>query len=374
MKVLTLELVRIPSPPGEERAVAQVCAAYLRRIGLAVELDEEYPDSPSVIARLRGLEGGPTLQLDGHTDTIALPGPRPRFEDGYLYGRGAEDMKGALAAMAEAARVIVDSGVRLGGSLLLTAHGRHESGTNETLEALIGKGVHGDAVIVAELGGDNLPIAGMGLAIFELHITREGEILHENHASPDLPHPILAGARALELLQERARDLARHPLPHLGPETIFVGRFQGGDYFNRLPTNCCLAGTRRFGPQHTMEDIHAEFASLADQVQAETGAQVEVQISGVEGFRLPEDERIVRVIRHAHEAVTGQELPLVGTRMAANAPHFIRLAKVPAVYYGISYRTAHSDGERVALADMVRAAKVYIHAIVDYLGIEGASS
>src|SRR5438067_1249564 len=124
IKELTLELVRTPSPPGEERAVAERYAAYLRTIGLRVELDEEFPSSPSVVGRLPGTGAGPTLQIDGHTDTILLPGPEPRFESGYIYGRGAEDMKGALAAMAEAARVVTETGVKLRGSLLLTAHGR----------------------------------------------------------------------------------------------------------------------------------------------------------------------------------------------------------------------------------------------------------
>lgn len=372
LKDLALELVRIPSPPGQERAVAEAYAGYLSKIGLEVTLDEEYPDSPSVIARLKGTADRPILQLDGHTDTIDLAGPIPRYEDGYLYGRGTEDMKAALAAMAEAARVIIASGIRLGGGLLLTAHGRHESGTNETLASLLQKGIHGDAAIVAELGGHNLPIMGLGLAIFELRISRDGKILHENIAPPGLPHPILAGARALQLLQERAKDLAQHPLPYVGPETIFVGRFQSGDYFNRLPTTCILAGARRFGPDRSMDDIRAEFDALAQQVTLETGAHVEVDISGLEGFRVAEDERIVQVIRHAHQVVTGEQLPFVGTRTVANAPQFIRLANVPAVYYGTTYLTAHSDDERVELAEVVRAAKVYVHAILGYLGIIGA--
>src|SRR5262245_3393744 len=225
LKELTLELVRIPSPPGRERAVAERYADCLRRLPLQVELDDEFPDSPSVVARLAGADGGPTLQLDGHTDTIALPGPAPRFEDGYIYGRGSEDMKASLAAMAEAARVVVEAGVRLRGDLLLTAHGRHESATNETLAALIRKGVHGDAVIVTELGGHDLPIVGMGLAFFELRIRREGEVMHENIAPAGAPHPILAGGRTLQLLQERSAALAERPVPYVGPETIFIGRF-----------------------------------------------------------------------------------------------------------------------------------------------------
>ena len=60
---LTLDMVRIPSPPGQERVVSEFYAEELREIGLEVELDEEFPDSPSVVAWLRGNGNSPTLQL-----------------------------------------------------------------------------------------------------------------------------------------------------------------------------------------------------------------------------------------------------------------------------------------------------------------------
>ncbi len=367
---LTLDMVRIPSPPGQERAVSEFYAETLRGIGLDVELDEEFPDSPSVVARLEGAGGhAPTLQLDGHTDTIDLAGPRPRFEDGYIYGRGSEDMKASLAAMAEAARIIREADIQLEGTLLLTAHGRHESATNETLISLIGKGVHGDAVIVTELGGHTLPIAGMGLAFFEIKISGDEEGIHETVAPPGAPHPVMAGYRAVQLLQDRARELGQQRLPYLGTESIFIGRFAGGDYFNRLPASCIIAGTRRFGPQCRMEEIRQEFKQLAERVAEESGAQVDVWLDGVEGYQIDENERLANVIRQAHRQVTGEELPLAGTRAAANAPQFVHLAQVPALYYGATYLTAHSDHERVELAEVVRATKVYIHAILGYLGV-----
>ena len=245
---LTLDMVRIPSPPGEERAVSEFYADVLRDAGLEVELDYEFPSSPSVVAWLRGSGREPTLQLDGHTDTVDLPGPEPRFEQGFIHGRGSEDMKASLAAMAEAARVIHGAGIQLDGDLLLTAHGRHESATNETLISLIEKGVHGDAVIVTELGGKDLPITGMGLVFWELRIEGDEEGIHETVAEAGAPHAVMAGYRSVQLLQEKAAELAGIRHPYLGAESIFIGRFQGGDYYNRMPASCTVAGTRRFGP------------------------------------------------------------------------------------------------------------------------------
>ena len=366
---LTLDMVRIPSPPGEERAVSELYADVLRDAGLEVELDYEFPSSPSVVAWLRGSGKEPTLQLDGHTDTVDLPGPEPRFENGFIHGRGSEDMKASLAAMAEAARIVRAAGVQLKGDLLLTAHGRHESATNETLISLIEKGVHGDAVIVTELGGKDLPVTGMGLAFWELRIAGDDEGIHETVAEAGVPHAVMAGYRAVQLLQEKAAELAGIEHPYLGAESIFIGRFQGGDYFNRMPASCVIAGTRRFGPGCSLDAIREEFSSLAARVQEESGAEVEVWLDGIEGYSVDENERLAEVLLHSHQQVTGEKLPLAGTRAAANVPHFVHLAHVPALYYGASYLTAHSELERVELAQVVRATKVYIHAILAYLGV-----
>ena len=229
--------------------------------------------------------------------------------------------------------------------------------------------MHGDAVIVTELGGHNLPIAGMGLAFWEIRIKGDDEGIHETVAPPGAPHPVMAGYRAVRLLQEKAAELAQEQLPYLGTESIFIGRFQGGDYFNRLPASCVVAGTRRFGPKRAMEEIRQEFDQLAARVAAESGAQVDVWLDGVPGYQIDENEPLAKVIRQSHLQVTGQELPLEGTRAAANVPHFVHWGNVPALYYGASYLTAHSDHERVELAQVVRATKVYIHAILAYLGV-----
>ena len=366
---LTLDMVRIPSPPGEERAVSEFYADVLRDAGLEVELDYEFPSSPSVVAWLRGSGSQPTLQLDGHTDTVDLPGPEPRFENGFIHGRGSEDMKASLAAMAEAARIVRAAGVKLKGDLLLTAHGRHESATNETLISLIEKGVHGDAVIVTELGGKDLPVTGMGLAFWELRIAGDDEGIHETVAEAGAPHAVMAGYRAVQLMQEKAAKLADFRHPYLGAESIFIGRFQGGDYFNRMPASCVIAGTRRFGPGCSLDAIREEFERLAARVQEESGANVEIWLDGIEGYSVDENERLAKALLRSHQQVTGKELPLAGTRAAANVPHFVHLAHVPALYYGASYLTAHSELERVELAQVVRATKVYIHAILAYLGV-----
>ncbi|MXZ21406.1 MAG: M20/M25/M40 family metallo-hydrolase [Caldilineaceae bacterium SB0665_bin_25] len=140
-----------------------------------------------------------------------------------------------------------------------------------------------------------------------------------------------------------------------------------------MPADCVIGGTRRFGPGCSLDEIREEFARLAARVQAESGAEVEVWLDGIEGYSVDESERLAKALLRSHEQVTGEPLPLAGTRAAANVPHFVHLAHVPALYYGASYLTAHSELERVELAQVVRATKVYIHAILAYLGVAEGS-
>ena len=113
----TLDLVRIRSYTGDTREVAAAYARLLEEIGLNVEILHDFPNDPCVVARLKGSGGGPTLEFNGHLDTVPVPHPDPCVKDGRIYGRGSADMKGGLAAMAEAARVFAASGTRLKGDL-----------------------------------------------------------------------------------------------------------------------------------------------------------------------------------------------------------------------------------------------------------------
>jgi LysW-gamma-L-lysine carboxypeptidase len=149
---LALDLLHIWSPPGREAVIADRMAAELSDAGARVRLDREYPDSPSVIAEL-GSADGPTIQWHGHLDAIDVEHTPPERLGDRLIGRGAADMKGPDAAMVAAVRLLRAHDQPIAGRVLITLHGKHESGGNEPLHALIARGIHGDAVITGELGG-----------------------------------------------------------------------------------------------------------------------------------------------------------------------------------------------------------------------------
>jgi acetylornithine deacetylase/succinyl-diaminopimelate desuccinylase-like protein len=108
---LACRLIEIPSPPGSEAGVAGAVADALRAVGVPrVAVDEDIPGSPSVLAVVEGRRPGPVLQWHGHLDTISTAHAPARIDGDRLFGRGACDMKGTLAAMILAARALVRNG------------------------------------------------------------------------------------------------------------------------------------------------------------------------------------------------------------------------------------------------------------------------
>src|SRR5438552_2354577 len=98
---LGLALCAIRSYTGETREATARFVAEARAAGLEVEQYDDYPATPSVVVRLRGAGGGPSLELNAHVDTVPLDHASAKLEGGVLYGRGATDMKGSLAACLE---------------------------------------------------------------------------------------------------------------------------------------------------------------------------------------------------------------------------------------------------------------------------------
>lgn len=375
LRDLTLDLVKIPSPTGDCVAAAARCAQALRDTSLEVELDvaEQYPQSPSVIARLRGVGPGLTLQLDGHIDTIHAPHNPPVYCDGRIYGRGSNDMKSGLAIMAEVARVIKASGVSLGGDLLITAHGLHEApwGLGETVRLLIQKGHVGDAVICCEGSATELPVIGKGLSIFEVDIHREGEVVHETVAAKGASHPILVGQQLVQALLEKNAEFARTPLPYgLGPETYFVGIFESGDFYNRVPVHCRIVGTRRYAPKGTFAEVEREFREITTSIAEQTDTTMDVKIwRQRDGFQIDPESAIAVALREAYERFHHRPLKLGGMKAVADSSIFIHDAGVPALQYGPGLGRAHADVEWIDLTDVVDTTKVMLLAAVNYLGV-----
>jgi acetylornithine deacetylase/succinyl-diaminopimelate desuccinylase-like protein len=370
---LTLELAELWSPPGHEGVMAERMAVALDDAGARVRIDREYPGSPSVIASVGGYGGGgPTIQWHGHLDAIDVAHAPPYRTAERVHGRGTADMKGSLAAMVAAVRLLVAHELPGRGRVLVTLHGMHESGGNEPLHALIGRGVHGDAVITGELGGGRtLPIAGLGLAFWRIAVRRPGGAMHENARSRGTVDPLEVG-RLLHGELGALRDrLDAHPGEDPKP-SLFVASFRSGDYVNRVPEDAVLEGTRRFDGTLTPAEVAGELRALVDRVRDRTGAAIDLTVRDVaDSYQVDAAEPIVGATRAAHRALTGDDIPLSRSRLASNAVHFVREAGIPAVGYGPDPATNHSDDESIAVAELPRIAGCFALASELYLAGAG---
>jgi acetylornithine deacetylase/succinyl-diaminopimelate desuccinylase-like protein len=138
---LLRELIRVDTsnPPGRETPAAVLLRGYLEASGVECELVARTPERANLIARIRGSGGGPSLALLGHTDVVPAHAPdwrHPPFsghldEEGFVWGRGALDMKGETASRAVAIAVLARSGFRPHGDLVFVAEADEEDGTEQ---------------------------------------------------------------------------------------------------------------------------------------------------------------------------------------------------------------------------------------------------
>lgn len=258
------ELVRIPSHPGLERQeerVVDALGAFLEKHGLACERSEVAPGRPNLFCGLKARRPGRHLALLGHTDTVPLNEGDPgdgfsaRIAGGRLYGRGAADMKGGLAAMAGALAALKKAGVLERGMVTLAAVVDEEMQSLGT-EAMVKGGFAADGAIVGEPTCNVLCLGHKGLEWVEVQFV--GKAAHGGTPEAGLS-AISAAAQFIRLVEtEYVPALRMRPHSLLGPATINVGTIRGGDQPSTVPAVCRIAADRRLLPGETYASVCQE--------------------------------------------------------------------------------------------------------------------
>jgi acetylornithine deacetylase/succinyl-diaminopimelate desuccinylase-like protein len=280
-------------------------------------------------------------------------------------------MKGGLAAITHAVRALLQAEVPLAGGMLVTAHGLHEApgGDQRTIRSLIGKGVRGDAALVAELSHYDLPVTAKGMSIFRIQLARDGRVMHEVELDRPERNPLYGVRLLLNGLDALAGRLAERAHPLAGTESLFVGEVRGGDFYNRVPIQAEVVGTRRYALPGSKELVAAELEELCAGVARQTGLSLLVELQEVgKPYALDVSEPVIDAVRRGFCHATGGELPLSGAGAVGNAVDFVAQG-VPAVYHGVNQATAHSDDEHVSGADLLRAARVHAASAVEFCGL-----
>ena len=271
---LTQDLVRIPSHKyieDRESRVAEYIYDYCADAGFEVTMETVEGKRRNVIAVLRGTGGGRDLILNGHTDTVppydmTIDPFCAEIKDGFLWGRGANDMKGALACMITAMLAIKRSGIKLRGDIIFTAAVGEEEKSDGT-EHFVMNGGTGDGAIVGEPSNYGYALGHRGLEWLEIRI--HGKTAHGG--IPELGiNAISKAAKVINAIEEQiVPKLAERQNEYMGPSVMNFGTIEGGTQPSTVADFCSIKMDRRYVPGETVESVIKEYEDVLNSIAAD---------------------------------------------------------------------------------------------------------
>lgn len=339
-----------------ETEIALFISDWMEEIGLDTRINFVEPGRPNVIGVLKGTGGGKSLMFNGHIDTVGVDYMTidpfdPVIKEGRLYGRGSYDMKGGLAASMTAIKAIVDSGIELGGDIILAGVCDEEYASIGT-EYLM-RDIIVDAAVIGEPTGLDIQIAHKGFAWAE--IITKGLAAHGSayevgiDAIVKMGH-VLIGLEALQriLLEEK------HNL--VGSGSIHASIINGGRELSTYPDTCKLELERRLIPGETKKDIKKELEYLIKSLKkADRQFQGDFDITFFRApMELDPNEEICKILREETTKLIGKSPNFIGGSGWMDT-QIIHEKGIPALAYGPSGDGAHAAVEWVDLDSVYKA-------------------
>ena len=371
---LTRSLLRATgeNPPGEEAATVEVLAAAAAELGLDVSETPVRPGRKNLRITLAG-GPGPGLLLLGHTDVVPVGEGWTKdpfggaVENGRIYGRGASDMKGGLAASLAAMAALRGAG--LSGPVELAALVDEEE-TGAGIRAYVESvNAHFLGCVTVEPTDLQTVVGARGASYLRVEI--HGIACHAGN--PDDGANAIYGAAAIVAEIERMhRELAQRPHPLLGPATWSVGQIHGGTSGSIVPAACVVVADRRLLPREStatvLDDVRERVAGLW---LGDRGLTVDITMPmEMPAFETPSDSPLAATVDAALADAGGPGLPAGGWTAACDGGFVARDVGVPVVVLGpgsVSTQ-AHRPDESVAIEELVIAARTYTLSALRLLG------
>jgi succinyl-diaminopimelate desuccinylase len=375
---LTQALIRCPSVTPDEGGALSLLEQVLRPLGFVTERmpfrEAGTPDVDNLYARLG--QQSPNLCFAGHTDVVppgdAKAWTKPPFDaeihGDLLYGRGAVDMKGAIACFIAAVARHLAAGGSIRGSISILITGDEEgpsiNGTAKMLETLAARGEKLDACVVGEPSnpdalGDEIKIGRRGSLNGELVVHgKQGHAAYPRKAE----NPVPKLARLIDRLSSHPLD---HGTPDFEPSSLQVTVISAPNTAtNVIPSEARAKFNIRYNDQWRRPALEEWVRLQLDAGADRVAARYDVAFSGTGDVFLTQPGPLVETMRTAVSAITGRTAALT-TGGGTSDARFIQ-AYCPVIEFGLVNKTIHQADEHVATADLEQLTQIYQRFIAGY--------
>ena len=356
----------VPGAPGEA-AIADFVATDMRKNGLDVSFEPVAPGRPNVVGVVEGRAKGRTLMLCGHTDTVGVVGMSQPFtpveRDGRLYGRGAQDMKGGVAAMMSAAARVAERGLAAG--RLIVAAVVDEEHSSIGADALVKTWTAG-AAIVTEPTDLAIAVGHKGFAW--VGVTVEGKAAHGSRPAEG-QDAILRLGRVLTRLEALDSVLQARPAhPLVGTGSLHASIISGGHELSSYPDRATLQLERRILPTEPESTAIDEVRAILDAIRREdaTFRGTADAMFSRPAYEVPPDHELPRALAEAVTRV-GATARVTGASFWTDAA-VLGHAGIPSILFGPGGAGLHSTEEYVYTADVTLCRDALIQLVELWVG------
>ncbi len=403
------DLTRHPSTRGNEQSAQAFMAGELDKRGYEVDQWEvkvediahlpgfspvigNYDDAINVVGTHHSREkSGKSLILNGHMDVVPVgpldmwdsPPFEPRIEEGWMYGRGAADMKAGIASNLYALDALRKLGYAPAADVFFQTVVEEECTGNGAL-ACLQRGYKADAALIPEPFNETLTTAQIGVIWMQVRLRGVPVHVLEAGAGANAIEAAIPLISALHRLEERwNRAENRHPAyaAHNHPLNLNIGKIEGGDWASSVPAWCVFDVRMAIFPGQDIEaakqDLETTIMAAAAEHDFLKKNKPEILYHGflAEGYALqdhhtPNAPLAISTLEQAHHAVTGSELVKAPTTATTDARFFGLYADTPALVYGPKCEAIHGFNEKVELESVRRVTQTTALFIADWCGLE----